>query len=188
VKERLGIEPCGFRTPGGFNNGLTDRADVRQMLLGLGFKWVSGKYPSHLISKPGEEVKPEIFDSILKAQAAAQPFAYPDGLLEVPMNPISDIGAFRTGRWKLKTFLKAVKLGVEWAIDHRAVYDFLCHPSCIGVMDPEFKTVDLICDLVQKAGDRAALVNLETVASRVRENKRPPPSMHHPVAPSVVSR
>jgi len=167
MKERLGIEPSGFRTPGGFSSGLADRPDVRQMLLGLGFKWVSGKYPSHLVSKPGEEVKPEVFESILKAQPAAQPFVYPDGLIEAPMNPISDIGAFRTGRWKLESLLKAVRLGVEWAIENGAVYDFLCHPSCIGVVDPEFRTVDLICDLVQKAGDRAALVNLETVARRV---------------------
>ena len=38
------------------------------------------------------------------AQEQAQPFAYPDGLVEIPMSPISDVGAFRTlkgGRWVL---------------------------------------------------------------------------------------
>ena len=39
----------------------------------------------------------------------AQPFVYPDGLVEVPMSPISDIGAFRNGRWRLEWFLKAIE-------------------------------------------------------------------------------
>jgi len=33
IKSRLGSDPNGFRTPGGFPNGLTDRPDVQQMLL-----------------------------------------------------------------------------------------------------------------------------------------------------------
>ena len=37
MKTRLGIDPAGFRTPGGFATGLTDRPDMQQMLLDLGF-------------------------------------------------------------------------------------------------------------------------------------------------------
>jgi len=44
LKARIGIDPAGFRTPGGFANGLADRADVQQLLLDLGFAWVSSKY------------------------------------------------------------------------------------------------------------------------------------------------
>ena len=69
-----------------------------------------------------------MLDSIVAAQRKAQPFAYPDGLIEVPMSPISDIGAFRTGRWQLEWFLRAVRRGVEWAIEHGAVFDFLAPP------------------------------------------------------------
>jgi hypothetical protein len=87
------------------------------------------------------------------------------------MSPISDIGAFRNGRWKLEWFLKAIRRGVEWAIDNRAVFDFLGHPSCLYVTDPEFKTVDLICGLVKKAGERAALVDLGTIARRAKARK-----------------
>ena len=166
MKARLGIAPSGFRTPGGFPVGLADRPDLQRMLLDLGFRWVSSKYPPHLNSQPGEEPGPEIFESLVKAQTAAQPFVYPSGLIEVPMSPISDLGAFRNGRWKLDPFLKAVRLAVERAVEQGSVFDFLCHPSCIGVIDPEFRTIDLICELVNKAGDRAALVNLETVARR----------------------
>jgi hypothetical protein len=81
------------------------------------------------------------------------------------MSPISDIGAFRNARWKLDDFLRAIRLGVEWAIERRAVFDLLCHPSVLYPNDPEFRVVELVCELVKKAGDRATLVNLDTIAS-----------------------
>jgi hypothetical protein len=168
MKHRLGIAPAGFRTPGGFARGLRDRPDLQRMLLDEGFTWASCLYPPHANSKPLEEPGSAVYDSIVRAQEAAQPFVYPTGLVEVPMSPISDIGAFRTGRWKLDCFLKAVRLGVEWAIERRAVFDLLAHPSCIGVIDPGLRTIDLVCDLVRKAGPRAALVDLGTVAERAR--------------------
>jgi hypothetical protein len=168
LKTRVGVDPAGFRTPGGFSDGLTDRPDVQQMLTDLGFTWVSSKYPAHLLSEAGKEPDQAVFDGIVKAQSEAQPFVYPKGLIEVPMSPISDITAFRSGRWKLEWFLKAIRLGVEWAIDNKAAFDFLGHPSCLYVTDPEFKTIDLICELVNKAGPGAALVNLATIAQRAK--------------------
>lgn len=171
LKTRVGVAPAGFRTPGGFANGLTDRPDLQQMLTDLGFTWVSSKYPSHAVGDAGKEPTPAVLDSIVKAQVAAQPFAYARGLIEVPMSPISDIGAFRNGRWKLDWFLKAIRLCVEWAIDNKACFDFLGHPSCLYVADPEFKTVDMICDLVKKAGSKAAIVDLGTLAQRVETRR-----------------
>ncbi|HKB39892.1 MAG TPA: polysaccharide deacetylase family protein, partial [Gemmataceae bacterium] len=171
LKTRVGIDAAGFRTPGGFAKGLKDHPEVQQMLTDLGFTWVSSLYPPHPVGEPGREPPPDVFDAIVKAQATAQPFVYPGGLVEVPMSPISDIGAFRNGRWKLEWFLKAIRAGVEWAIDNRAVFDFLGHPSCLYVTDPEFRTVELICDLVKKAGKHAALVDLGTIAERSRLRK-----------------
>ena len=98
---------------------------------------------------------------ILAAQEKAQPFVYPSGLVEIPMSPISDIGAFRTGRWQLECLPRGDPPRRRWAIEHRAVFDFLGHPSCLYVADPDFRPIDLICDLVRKAGDRAALVGLD---------------------------
>jgi hypothetical protein len=172
MKARLGIEPAGFRTPGGFSDGLKDRPDLRKMLRELGFSWVSSLYPAHQVGPPGRAPGPDIYDSIVKAQVAAQPFVYPDGLVEVPMSPISDVSAFRAGRWQLESFLKAVRAGVDWALERRAVFDLLAHPSCLYVTDPEFRTVDLICDLVRKAGDRARIVDLGTLAARARSRNR----------------
>lgn len=167
LRQRVGIEANGFRAPGGFYNGLKDRPDLQNMLLAQGFRWVSSLYPPHPATKPGEAPTPETFAGIVKAQALAQPFRYPSGLVEVPMSPISDVNAFRSCRWKLDSFLEAVRLGVEWAIENRAVYDFLAHPSCLGIADPEFRTIELITELVRKAGPKASIVGLDAIAAQV---------------------
>ncbi len=172
LKMRVGVDAAGFRTPGGFANGLDDRPDVRQLLQDLGFTWVSSKYPAHPMSGPKQQPTAAVYEGIVKAQQAAQPYVYPKGLIEVPMSPVSDITAFRGGRWQLDWFLKAVRLGVEWAIDNRGVFDFLGHPSCLYVTDPEFKVIDLIGGLVKKAGSRAALVDLGTIARRAQLRRK----------------
>ena len=109
-----------------------------------------------------------MYEAIVKAQTAAQPFIYPTGLIEVPQSPISDIGAFRNGRWKLEDFLTATRLSVEWAIRERAVFAFLSHPSVLYVKDPEFRSIELICDLVKQAGDRAEITDMGTIGLRAK--------------------
>jgi peptidoglycan/xylan/chitin deacetylase (PgdA/CDA1 family) len=169
LKDRCGITPSGFRTPGGFRDGLKGREDLQKMLLKQGFSWVSSLYPAHTCGKAKEEPTAAVYANIVEAQKAAQPFAYPTGLVEVPMSPVSDVNAFRTHYWKLDWFLKAVRLGVEEAIRTGGCYDFLAHPSCLVVEDPTFEAVKLICSLVKDAGDRAALVGLDAIAKRVKE-------------------
>jgi peptidoglycan/xylan/chitin deacetylase (PgdA/CDA1 family) len=166
LKTRIGVDPAGFRTPGGFANGLADRPDVRKWLIDLGFTWVSSKYPAHPNSETTKEPSEEVLNAIVAANEKAQPFRYPDGLIEVPMSPISDIGAFRNGRWKLEWFLTAIRRSVEKVIETRSVFDFLAHPSCLGVVDPEFKTVDLILDLVKGSDGKAVVVGLDSLAKR----------------------
>lgn len=165
LKQRIKIDNRGFRTPGGFTTGLNGREDLQQMLLDLGFNWVSSLYPSHANTDPGVEPTEAVYRSIVEAQLKAQPFVYPTGLVEIPMSPISDIGAFRTGQWKLEWFLEAIRRAIGWTIDNKATFDFLAHPSCLGVVDPEFRTVDLICELVSAAGDAAELVDLDQIAA-----------------------
>jgi len=170
LKTRVGVNPAGFRTPGGFADGLADHPDVRRWLIDLGYPWVSSKYPAHPITEAGKEPGEEVLSAIVAAQEKAQPFRYPDGLIEVPMSPISDIGAFRNGRWKLDWFLTAVRRAVAWAIDKRAAFDFLAHPSCLGVVDPEFKTVDLILDVVKRADGKAVVADLDAIAARAAKD------------------
>jgi hypothetical protein len=167
MKTRLGITPAGFRAPGGFSDGVIHRPDVQQMLLDQGFKWVSTLYPAHLMNEPGTPPTADVFAAIVKAQETAQPFYYPSGLLEIPMAALSDIVAFRNGRWKLEHFLKGIRLNMEWAIAHGAVFDYLSHPAVLSAMDPQFQAIDLICDMVEQAGDKAEFVNLDTIAQRM---------------------
>lgn len=166
MEKRIGIKPNGFRTPGGFSQGLAGREDIQRLLLGQGFKWVSAKYPSHRSGKPKQPPTDDVYASIVDAQKRAQPFVYPTGLIEVPMSPISDVTAFRSRFWKREYFLKAVRLAVEWAIETGGVFDFLCHPSCMVVEDPKFETVRLICKLANEAGERARVVGCDALAAR----------------------
>ena len=170
LKERCDITPSGFRTPGGFRDGLKGRTDLQKMLLKQGFTWVSSLYPAHTCGKPKERPDEDVYADIVKAQAAAQPSAYPSGLVEVPMSPVSDVNAFRTHFWKLDWFLKAIRLAVEEAIRTGGCFDFLAHPSCLVVEDPTFETVKLICSLVKDAGEKAAIASLEQFAARGKDS------------------
>ena len=88
IKERLGIEPNGFRTPGGFATALDGREYLQQMLLDLRFDWISCKYPIHAgmedLHASGKSPSNEAYANIVAAQPEAQPFLYPTGLLEIP--------------------------------------------------------------------------------------------------------
>jgi peptidoglycan/xylan/chitin deacetylase (PgdA/CDA1 family) len=172
LKQRAGIAAAGFRTPGGFHDGLADRPDLQALLLKLGYTWVSSKYPAHPIGPAGRAPEPSVLSGIVAAQVQAQPFVYPSGLVEVPMSPISDVTAFRSGRWPLESFLAALRSAVSWAIDHRAVFCFLAHPSCLVATDPEFRAIELILDLVRQSAPSAMLVDLATIARRTRETRQ----------------
>jgi peptidoglycan/xylan/chitin deacetylase (PgdA/CDA1 family) len=167
MEYRLGVQPSGFRTPGGFSEGLKAHPAVRAMLMDLGYSWVSSLYPAHPNTQPLQQPDAPLLDQIAESQKDAQPFVYPDGLIEIPMSPISDIGAFRNGRWNLDSFLRSIEKSVRWSIENGTVFDFLAHPSCLGVVDPEFQAIDLICRLVKESEGRAELTDLATIARDV---------------------
>jgi hypothetical protein len=168
LRTRISVVPVGFRTPGGFANGLADRPDVRRWLRDFGFTWVSSKYPRHPMTEPGQEPTERIFDGIVAAQREAQPFVYPDGLVEIPMSPVSDINAFRTGQWRLEWFLRALTHALEDIVEKRGVFDFLGHPSCLYVVDPEFRAIERILEIVRENRDSATIVGLDAIATRAR--------------------
>ncbi|MFZ9822627.1 MAG: polysaccharide deacetylase family protein [Gemmataceae bacterium] len=165
MKSRLGIKPAGFRTPGGFNNGLRDHEGSRAILKELGFEWISSLYPAHPYTMAKQKPDAKVVDGILAALPKAQPFRYPDGILEIPMSPISDIGAFRTGQWNLEWYLDTLKACLEKTIDQGLVFDFLAHPSCLYVVDPEFKAIRLICELAIRHASKAKLTDLNQIAA-----------------------
>jgi peptidoglycan/xylan/chitin deacetylase (PgdA/CDA1 family) len=166
MRRRLGIEPAGFRAPGGFRTAFDGRPDLQQMLKEEGFTWVSSRYPAHRIEMTDSGPAPVTYEEITTAIPTAQPVFYPNGLLEIPMSPISDVGAFRSHRWKLDWFLEAIRVAVISAIEHGLMFDFLAHPSCLGIEDPECASLKLICDLVKKSDGKAELVTLNQIAER----------------------
>jgi peptidoglycan/xylan/chitin deacetylase (PgdA/CDA1 family) len=171
LKERAGIKVNGFRTPGGFNTALTGREDVQALLKESGFTWISSKYPPHLSGEKGKPPGEDVYESIVAAQKPAQPFRYSNGLIDIPMSPISDVTAFRSKKWKLDWFLEATRRNVEWAIETGGVFDFLAHPSCMVVEDPKFQTIRMICEMVKAAGDRAEITTLDKIAARMGDAK-----------------
>ena len=166
IETRLGIKPNGFRTPGGFLNGLTGREDLQRMLLDLEFTWASCLYPAHPVGEPMKRPTEETIREIALAQRRAQPRRYPTGLIEVPMSPISDIGAFRNGRWELGWFLEAIDAALDTCMDEGLCFDFLAHPSCLYVVDTDFRAVDLICRKVGESKGRAVITTLDRFAER----------------------
>jgi len=165
MRERLGIEPQGFRTPGGFHQGLHGRPDVQGLLQRQGFPWVSATARSAATGVVGQTPGPDVWKSIEVELPNSQPFRYPEtGLLDIPMSPVSDIHAFRGGRWKLDDFIGMLERAVDWTIEHGATFDLLTHPSCIGVVDPELKTYAMICRKVRDANGRAQLTTLNDIA------------------------
>lgn len=168
MQGRLGVDPLGFRTPGGSGAGLIGRPDVQEMMLESGFTWVSSM-AKHIPIKPRDPTE-EDFQRVVQAQSESQPFVYPSGLIEIPMSPIGDVASFRREKekWKLDDFLKMIEASVAWVIEHGAVFDLLTHPSIMYVEDPEFRAYELICDMVNQAGDRAAIVGLDAIARRVK--------------------
>jgi hypothetical protein len=100
------------------------------MLQKMGYTWVSSKYPAHPLGTVGQPPDREVIGAIVAAQAQSQPFVYRSGLIEVPMSPMSDVTALRSGRWPLESFQGAVRSSVTWAIKRRAAFCFLAHAAC----------------------------------------------------------
>jgi hypothetical protein len=158
MKNRLGIEPQGFRTPGGFHEGLRGRADLQQMLQRLGFQWVSA-------TSRKTSAGADAWTTIAAELPNSQPFRYEEtGLLDIPMSPVSDIQAFRNGRWKLDDFVAILERVIDLTIERGGTFDLLSHPSCIGVVDPQLKTLSMICRKVRESKGRALLTTLNDVA------------------------
>jgi len=105
----------------------------------LGFEWVSSLYPTQPLHHGNGKAECENYNEILATIIKAQPFRFPDGMLEIPMSPNSDIGAFRTGQWNLEWYLDTLKACLEKNIDKGLVFDFKAHLSCLYVLDTEIR-------------------------------------------------
>lgn len=135
------------------------------MLQRHGFRWISATSRKTIPGITGQSPGLDVWNSIATELPNSQPFRCPEtGLLDIPMSPVSDIQGFRNGRWKLDDFVTILERILDWTIERGQTFDFLGHPSCIGVVDPEMKTLNMICRKVRTSNGRATLVTLNDIA------------------------
>ena len=84
ITEKLGVAPTGFRTPGGFNNGLDDVPEVQDVLAAEGIQYASARfyYPvDRKQPRPGADVLRRGMETSIDS---LRPSRYPNGLPEAP--------------------------------------------------------------------------------------------------------
>lgn len=175
MQQRLGVKPTAFGAPYAFNAGIADREDLQQVILSLGYEWISSKYNG--VELPRQKPQPKHFQAVAESLANHQPYYYPTGLLEVPYSPVTDVGAFRSRQWTVDEYCDSLTACIDWAIEHRAVYNWCSHPSVLYVEDPEFRIVETICELVNASAGKALIVDRTAVAARAMRqlaDQKPP--------------
>lgn len=166
MRTRLKVTPVGFCCPYGFPDGLTRRPDLQRMLHDLGYRWVISHYREAAeIPRTGPGARE--FGRIAKNVAKVQPYRYPIELVELPIGCPTDVMVFRSRRWKLDEFVAMVERCCRFAIERDLTFHFASHPSCLGVVDPELKTIGRICEIVEESGKAARLATLTQIAKEV---------------------
>jgi len=82
IKERLGWTCTVLRGPGGYQNGLEGFEKNQQVILQNGFRWVSCQYDGTLGQRG--------LDDAIAAPSRHHPNAYPNGLIEIPIQGFTD--------------------------------------------------------------------------------------------------
>lgn len=173
IQSCLGVEPRGFRSPGGFPNGLQDAEDVQQMLREEGFWWVSTHYNDVLMrtytknATVGDVPKVEFGElqaAFRRSERVLQPYRYESGLLELPLAGITDIVAWRRYRPDLGEWLRMLSDGVDYAHEHGLIFMLTTHPAVLASIDPFCQTIDVIMRRAKEKEGGVWLPDLEEVA------------------------
>ena len=165
ITEKLGVAPTGFRTPGGFNNGLDDVPAVQDVLRAEGMEYASARF--YFPVDPQRKRPPaDVLNQAMETSIGTlQPSRYPNGLPELPLAGITDIWAFRVldlDRWE---FIDVLKRGIDHTHANKQVLSLCFHPPVLAVRDPH-------CDMLhgvlryalEKPGGCWVTTNQEMVA------------------------
>ena len=165
ITEKLGVAPTGFRTPGGFNNGLDDVPAVQELLSDEGMQYASARYyfPVDIEKKrPSAETLRQAMETSIDT---LQPYRYPNGLPELALAGITDIWAFRVldlDRWE---FIDVLKRGIDHAHANQQVLSLCFHPPVLAVRDPHCDMLDgVLRYALEKPGGCWISTNREIVA------------------------
>lgn len=172
IKHRLGVNPRGFRSPGGFPNGLQDAPAVQALLQEEGFWWASTHYNDSLDRKyrvPSFEAVPkvelaELNEAFNRSQHTLQPYRYESGLLELPLAGITDVVAWRGYRPDLNEWLSMLSQGVDFAHRHGLIFMLTTHPAVLAAVDPFCQTIDVVLRRALEKEGGVWLPDLEEVA------------------------
>ena len=182
LEQRIGIAPAGFRTPGGFNDGLTDRPDLQSMLQKMGYTWVSSKYPAHPLGTVGQAPDAKVICGDPRG-----PGAGPAVCLSVG----ADRGADEPGQRRHRITQRSLAAGGVSGGDpggsdmgHRAAGRLLLSgpPVMPGGDRPGFQDDRDDLRAGAQAGDRAALVDLNTIARETKERETLKSTRSNPTA------
>ena len=143
LRQRLGVEATGFRTPGAFPNGLEDAPAVQTLLQEEGFRFASAHYncPTERTWHPP---RADLEAAVRRSLDTLQPYRYPNGLPEIPMMGLSDAIAFRSldlDRWE---YIYLAEYAVDHAYEKALILSLLAHPSYLAARDPHCDMLDTV--------------------------------------------
>ncbi len=172
IKDKLHAEVSTFRSPGGFDNGLHDVPDIRDILSEEGFSLVSSRYISYLAedSSPTAE---ELGDCFRKSVDTLKPYRYPDGLIEAPLAGMTDVEAFRLQKVDLGYFLEATRVGINTAYENGIFFTNTCHPSVLASMDPHLRWLRLVFEEASKKPGGARFITINQLRDELEQQDLP---------------
>lgn len=145
IERRTGRRPAGFRTPGGFSEGLRDHPEVCEVLRAAGFHYVSSHYRYPCTASPRPSMG-ELEQAMRWSLSHLQPYRYSDGLLEIPMMGISDIWAFRVLDLEREEWIRLLEVGIKHAAAEGLLFSILMHPPVLACRDPHAATLRRVLD------------------------------------------
>lgn len=153
MRERLGAGPQGFRTPGGFGNGLADVPAVQALLREEGYAYASSHYLYPVSARPRPSWE-ELVGALCWSIEHLQPYRYPNGLPEIPMMGISDIWAFRVLDLEREQWIRLLEAGVDHAAERGLTFSILMHPHVLACRDPHAATIQRLLERAAARGGR----------------------------------
>lgn len=187
LAEKLNVQPVVLRGPGGYAPGRLAAAQ-RQVILQNGFRYVSGQVSCYDYQDDPEASAADC--------GLHPPFVYPDGLIEIPAHGLTDrsfydtiVGdadkllAFReryghrpvpagwqpdwTEAGALDRFIRIHQSCVDYAYEHRLLFDFTQHPYSTYLHDPENR---LLRELLAHIRGKAEPVWVGTLRGAIGED------------------
>lgn len=154
IREKLGYEIIGLRTPLGHYRGLQGEDDTLRILTELGFAFVSSDlrnendlFPSPWYDENGTLRQPYFYD----------PQKYPD-LLEIPTQGWTDNalkGQSRTTKVRPHTLRQELDIHLEYldfAVENKLAYTPLCHPWAVATNDEDGWVIRGMLDYAARKG------------------------------------